>query len=75
MPDPNAAPHGQREHGHGCPGCGAPDGYLAAGPCRDHGTRRATAADCDGGFCLNCGTPDADADGGCWRCNEWEPAS
>lgn len=24
-----------------CPGCGAPEGYPPAGPCRDHGTMRA----------------------------------
>jgi len=27
-----------------CPGCGAPAGYPPAGPCIDHGTRRARAA-------------------------------
>lgn len=26
-----------------CPGCGAPEGYPPAGPCRDHGTMQAVA--------------------------------
>lgn len=34
-----------------CPGCGAPENYPPAGPCRDHGTpdAYATNGDCDPG--------------------------
>jgi hypothetical protein len=41
-PGESCPPNGPVEPGP-CPGCGADHGYPPAGPCLDHGTRKAVA--------------------------------